>query len=137
MLQRPAEQHGAEILAYIEQRRVGCRECHDRDALCPCSARRNYRTWILGLCYGYCFGVELTIDNNIASYFSDQFGKGVVAAGNFGAIFGLFNIISRPSGDFSSFVHVIPSSADEQSYVAVRTETLSGRWRSDALRLHL
>ena len=43
--------------------------------------------------------MELTIDNNIASYFSDQFGKGIVAAGNFGAIFGLFNIISRPSGE--------------------------------------
>ena len=83
---------------------MGCRECHDRDVLCPCSARRNYRTWILGLCYGYCFGVELTIDNNIASYFSDQFGKGVVAAGNFGAIFGLFNIISRPSGELA-FIH--------------------------------
>ena len=63
--------------------------------------RSNYRTWILGLCYGYCFGVELTIDNNIASYFSDQFGKGVVSAGNYGAIFGLFNIISRPSGEQS------------------------------------
>ncbi len=62
----------------------------------PCS---NYRTWILGLCYGYCFGVELTIDNNIASYFTDQFGKGIIAAGNFGAIFGLFNLVSRPAGE--------------------------------------
>ena len=60
--------------------------------------RSNYRTLILGLTYGYCFGVELTIDNNIAAYFSDQFGKGITAAGNLAAIFGLFNIISRPAG---------------------------------------
>ena len=65
---------------------------------CPVLRRSNYRTLILGLTYGYCFGVELTIDNNIASYFSDQFGKGIKAAGNFGAIFGLFNILSRPIG---------------------------------------
>ena len=68
-----------------------------RTASC-CTCRSNYRTLILGLTYGYCFGVELTIDNNIASYFSDQFGKGIKAAGNFGAIFGLFNILSRPVG---------------------------------------
>jgi len=60
--------------------------------------RSNYRTLILGLTYGYCFGVELTVDNNIAPYFSDQFGKGIKAAGNFGAIFGLFNLLSRPLG---------------------------------------
>lgn len=50
------------------------------------------------LTYGYCFGVELTIDNVIAAYFADTFGKGIVAAGNLAAIFGLFNIISRPLG---------------------------------------
>lgn len=59
---------------------------------------RNYRTWIMALTYGYCFGVELTIDNNIAAYFSDHFGYGIVAAGNLAAIFGLFNIVSRPLG---------------------------------------
>ena len=69
----------------------------------------NYRTLILGLTYGYCFGVELTIDNNIASYFSDQFGKGIKAAGNFGAIFGLFNILSRPLGAFAELCVCSPA----------------------------
>ena len=50
------------------------------------------------LTYGYCFGVELTVDNVIAAYFSDNFGKGIVAAGNLAAVFGLFNVISRPLG---------------------------------------
>ena len=63
-----------------------------------CGGCRNYRTWILLLTYGYCFGVELTIENNIAAYFSDQFGKSITAAGNLASIFGLFNFISRPSG---------------------------------------
>lgn len=49
---------------------------------------RNYRTWILAICYGLSFGVELTVDNNLHNYFQTQFGKSLVASGNFAAIFG-------------------------------------------------
>jgi MFS transporter, NNP family, nitrate/nitrite transporter len=49
--------------------------------------------------YGFSFGVELTVDNNLAPYIQSQFNKSLVAAGNFAAIFGLLNFFSRPGGE--------------------------------------
>ncbi|GAX86367.1 hypothetical protein CEUSTIGMA_g13779.t1, partial [Chlamydomonas eustigma] len=58
----------------------------------------NYRSWILALCYGFSFGVELTVDNIIVLYLYDQFGLSLVTAGGLGAMFGLMNLFSRASG---------------------------------------
>ena len=53
----------------------------------------------------YCFGVELTVDNNIAPYLHDNFNISLTAAGNLGAIFGMANLITRPAGGvLSDFV---------------------------------
>ena len=48
--------------------------------------------------YGYCFGVELTVDNNAANYFQDYFGVSITTAGLIAAAFGMMNLVSRPLG---------------------------------------
>jgi NNP family nitrate/nitrite transporter-like MFS transporter len=61
-------------------------------------ALRDYRTWLLALAYGACFGIEITIDNVAAVYFVDHFGATLVAAGMLAGIFGFMNVFARGLG---------------------------------------
>jgi len=62
----------------------------------------NYRTWMLTILYGLCFGVELTMNNIIVAYLFDQFDLPLRIAGILGACFGLMNIFARSLGGFTS-----------------------------------
>jgi NNP family nitrate/nitrite transporter-like MFS transporter len=62
------------------------------------AACKDYRVWALFLIYGACFGIELTINNIAALYFTDYFGLGLAAAGFMAASFGLMNLFARTLG---------------------------------------
>jgi len=66
------------------------------------AALLNYRSWVMCLNYGYCFGVELVVDNVITYYLYDQFRLNAVVAGAMGSIFGCMNIFTRASGGIIS-----------------------------------
>jgi NNP family nitrate/nitrite transporter-like MFS transporter len=61
-------------------------------------ALRDYRTWLLALAYGACFGIEITIDNVAATYFVDNYKATLVLAGVLAGIFGGMNIFARALG---------------------------------------
>lgn len=61
-------------------------------------AAKDYRTWILAIAYGACFGVEITVDNFAAIYFKDKYGASLVMAGIVASIFGWINLFARPLG---------------------------------------
>jgi len=62
------------------------------------AACKDSRVWALFVIYGACFGIELTINNVAALYFTDYFGLGLAAAGVTAALFGLMNLFARTLG---------------------------------------
>jgi len=65
-------------------------------------AAANYRTWMLALTYGACFGVEIFIHNIAASYYVDQFGLSLQGAGFAAGIFGALALFARALGGIAS-----------------------------------
>jgi NNP family nitrate/nitrite transporter-like MFS transporter len=66
------------------------------------AAARDPRVWALFVVYAACFGMELTIDNIAALYFTDNFHLGLTAAGAVAASFGMMNIFARALGGIVS-----------------------------------
>ncbi len=58
----------------------------------------DYRVWILFLLYGACFGVEITVDNVAALYFTDNFHLTLKLAGIVASLAGMMNIYARAFG---------------------------------------
>lgn len=68
-------------------------------------AAQNWRVWVLFLMYAGCFGVELIMNGNLATYFGDRFGVEDGLAGLLAALFGLMNLFARSLGGlFSDFM---------------------------------
>lgn len=66
------------------------------------TALKDYRTWVLALAYAACFGIEITVDNVAATFFTDQFGASMIMAGAMASIFGGMNIFARALGGYVS-----------------------------------
>eukprot|EP00752_Nemacystus_decipiens_P012572 g11133.t1 len=66
----------------------------------------NVNSWLMFLQYAACFGVELTVNNVAAGYFSDEFGLSTSKAGLVASLFGLMNLFARSLGGiWSDFLH--------------------------------
>ncbi len=61
-------------------------------------ACRDHRVWALFVIYAACFGIELTINNIAALYFTDYFSLDLKTAGLVASLFGLMNIFARSLG---------------------------------------
>ena len=63
---------------------------------------KNYRMWCMVATYGFCFGVELTMNNIVAGYLFDQFELSLTTAGTLASCYGLMNLFARSLGGFAS-----------------------------------
>jgi NNP family nitrate/nitrite transporter-like MFS transporter len=66
------------------------------------AACRDGRVWLLALVYGACFGIEITIHNVAALYFTDRFSLGLKAAGLIVGAFGMLALFARALGGWVS-----------------------------------
>ncbi|GGE18851.1 MFS transporter [Polymorphobacter glacialis] len=65
-------------------------------------AAANYRTWLLAIAYGASFGVEIFIQNIVASYYVDTFELSLANAGFAAGIFGGLALFARALGGIAS-----------------------------------
>ena len=66
------------------------------------TAMKDPRVWALCAMYAASFGMELTIDNIAALYFTDNFHLGLTAAGLVASTFGMMNLFARALGGIVS-----------------------------------
>jgi NNP family nitrate/nitrite transporter-like MFS transporter len=65
-------------------------------------ACRDRRVWVLTLLYAASFGMELTIDNFAALYYTDYFHLSLGTAGVVASSFGMMNLFARALGGMAS-----------------------------------
>ncbi len=62
------------------------------------SAASDYRVWVLFLMYAGCFGMELFVNGQAATYYQGRFGLSETSAGLIASLFGLMNLFARSTG---------------------------------------
>jgi NNP family nitrate/nitrite transporter-like MFS transporter len=62
------------------------------------AAFSDYRVWALFVAYGACFGIEVTINNMAALYFTDSFKLSLFWAGLAASLLGMMNLFARAVG---------------------------------------
>jgi NNP family nitrate/nitrite transporter-like MFS transporter len=66
------------------------------------SGALNFNTWLLFIHYACCFGVGLTMNNDAALYFEEEFGLSTESAAAIASIFGWMNLFARGLAGFVS-----------------------------------
>jgi NNP family nitrate/nitrite transporter-like MFS transporter len=87
---------------FQELRAKGTMEQSSRASGAFAEALRDPRVWALALLYGASFGIELTIDNIAALYFTDYFHLSLTTAGVVAGSFGTMNLFARALGGIAS-----------------------------------
>ncbi|MGH9666808.1 MAG: MFS transporter [Bryobacteraceae bacterium] len=87
---------------FTELRAAGAMEPASRASGVFTEACRDPRVWALAALYAASFGMELTIDNVAALYFTDSFHLSLTVAGIVASAFGMMNLFARALGGIVS-----------------------------------
>uniref|UniRef100_A0A7S1XC40 Major facilitator superfamily (MFS) profile domain-containing protein n=1 Tax=Compsopogon caeruleus TaxID=31354 RepID=A0A7S1XC40_9RHOD len=86
---------------YQEMYRKGTKE-KTNPFVAMARAAGNFRSWLLFWNYACCFGVELAMNGNLATYFQERFELDQGKAGLIAGLFGLMNLFARSLGGITS-----------------------------------
>jgi MFS transporter, NNP family, nitrate/nitrite transporter len=87
---------------WLALRRDGAQQCAPGAPNAFREACLDPRVWSLALLYAASFGIELTVDNFAALYYTDNFHLSLQMAGLVASLFGMMNLFARALGGIAS-----------------------------------